>query len=361
MTISFSSTFQEARQKFLDASWASGARLSEYGRQDVSGRDGEYLACDVAVLGDPSATSAAIVICGTHGSEGYCGSAILHSWLMNRSALVAEAGIKLVLVHALNPWAFSHKTRANENNVDINRNFLVAELDFGRPNPSYEMLAPFLHGSAGDASEHLAAFRAYRQFLDVNGWHLERESWEGQGSLPDGIFYTGTTPEWSNAILRRIVTEHLSSASAVGFIDLHTGIGEYGEFVTLIFDEYGSEEYAAAATWWHLENGGGTAFGTGTTPKYKGLLCSAIRHELTTARVSGAVIEFGTSDSYTIFRADRLDRWLRFEGRTDPDHDELREDYLNLCCPNDVLWRRFVLSKGTQLIDQMIRGVRHWC
>jgi hypothetical protein len=74
----------------------------------------------------------------------------------------------------------------------------------------------------------------------------------------------------------------------------------------------------------------------------------------------GAVIEFGTADDYAIFRADRLDRWLRFEGRTDPDHDQLREDYLNLCCPNDVAWRRLVLSKGPELIDQMVNGVLAW-
>jgi Protein of unknown function (DUF2817) len=221
-------------------------------------------------------------------------------------------------------------------------------------------LAPFLHGSSGNASEHLAAFKAYRQFLDANGWHIENESWEGQGSRPEGIFYTGTRPEWSNVTFRRIVTEHLSSASVIGFIDWHTGIGEYGEFVPLIFDEYGSEEYAAAENWWKLSHGGEAAFRTGTTPRYEGLLCRAIRQELPTARIAGAVIEFGTVDDYAIFRADRLDRWLRFEGRNDLDHDRLREDYLNLFCPNDVAWRRYVLSQGPELIDRMVSGVSNW-
>ena len=219
---------------------------------------------------------------------------------------------------------------------------------------------PFLHGSAGEASDHFAAFKAYREFLDTNGWHIENESWEGQGNRPDGIYYTGTRPEWSNVIFRRIVVEHLTSASAIGFIDWHTGIGEYGEVVPLIFDESDSEGFAVAATWWQLNQGGEAAFRTGTVPKYEGLLCRAILEEHPTARIAGAVIEFGTADNYAIFRADRLDRWLRFEGKNDAEHDQMRDDYLNLCCPNDVAWQRFVLSKGPELIDQMIGGLRGW-
>jgi len=38
----------------------------------------------------------------------------------------------------------------------------------------------------------------------------------------------------------------------------------------------------------------------------------------------------------------------------------MRNDYLNLCCPNDVAWQRFVLSKGPELINQMIGGLRGW-
>lgn len=357
MANSFSSTFTEARQKFLEASAAAGARIFEYGRDDLSGRDGEYLACDVAMLGDADATSAALIISGTHGSEGYCGSAIQHRWLMDCASAALE-DIKVVLVHAINPWAFSHKTRATETNVDLNRNFLKPG-GFGHPNPSYDRLAPFLHGSAWGASDHSRAFQGYGAYLDAHGRQIENESWQGQGTRPDGIFYTGTGPEWSNLTFRRILAEHLSKASAIGVIDWHTGIGKYGEVVPLIFDDPSSEAFVAAASWWQLGHGREAAFKTGTAPKYDGLLFHAIRQELPTAWIAGGVLEFGTVDDYAIFRADRLDRWLRFEGKDDPDHDQMREDYLDACCPNDVAWRRFVLSKGPEIIDQMVNGIRN--
>lgn len=359
MLSSFSSSDSESRRKFIDAATKAAARLLSYHRDDLRGKDGEALACDVAVLGDPDAAAGALVVSGTHGAEGYCGAAILHRWLTDHGAETMPDGVKVVLVHAINPWAFSHKTRATENNVDLNRNFLP-DSGFSRVNHSYDKLAPYLHGSAGEASDHLAAFKAYNAFLGLNGLHIENESMEGQSRWPEGIFYTGAGPEWSNTTFRWIVKDHLGQASKIGFIDWHTCLGRFGEIVHLVFDAPGSEAYETASDWWRLNDGGGGAFKVGSVPRYDGLLSKAIGQELSAAKVAGAVIEYGTVDDYSVFRADRLDRWLRFEGRDDPEHDRLREDYLNVCCPTDVAWRRFVLASGPKMIDQLVAGVGIW-
>src|ERR1700741_416184 len=107
---SFSETYAVARGKFLAAASDAGARIHTCARDDLKGIDGEALACDVAVLGRDKARRAAIVITGTHGIEGFTGSAILHRWLQSPRTDAAR-DIKIVLVHAINPWAFSHKTR----------------------------------------------------------------------------------------------------------------------------------------------------------------------------------------------------------------------------------------------------------
>lgn len=359
MTDSFSTSYPEARRKFLEATQAAGARLFTYGRDDLAGKDGEYLACDVAVLGNEASDTAAIVISGTHGAEGYCGAAILHQWLVNRGACTVSDGVRVVLVHAINPWGFSHKTRATENNIDLNRNFLLPG-GFGRANPSYDLVAPYLHGSAAEASDHLIAYNAYRGCLEQHGWHVENESLEGQGTWPDGLFYTGIDQEWSNVTFRRIVNEHLAHTARIGFIDWHTCVGRYGEVVPIVFDEPDSDEFVAATRWWRLADGGNGAFRTGTAPRYEGLLCRSIHQEIVKAKVAGAVLEFGTVDDYTLFRADRMDRWLRYEGRNDPDRDRMRDEYLGVCCPDDVAWRRFVLSRGPELINMLVAGLQTW-
>ncbi len=306
------------------------ARIHSYGRDDCRGWRDEYLACDVAVLGPRDARRAAIVISGTHGAEGYCGSAIQRQWLASRPAGAAVEGLKVVLVHAINPWAFSHCSRATENNVDLNRNFLAASQAYVRENAAYDALAPFLHARINEADDMLAAYRAYRAYLDEHGWQLENAMLEGQSGHPDGLFYIGTRPEWSNRTFRRIVAEHLAGAEIVGFIDWHTGVGSWGEIVYLAFQ---NEDSPARDGWWTGRNPGGGAFTTGTVPHYEGLLCKAIRQELPDAVVAGAVVEFGTGDDYSIFRSDSMDRWLRFEGCTDPGRDRMKIEYRNACCP----------------------------
>ena len=64
---SFADSYAEARGKFLAAACDAKARIHSYGRDDLKGSEGEYLACDVAVLGPCNAERAAIAITGTHG------------------------------------------------------------------------------------------------------------------------------------------------------------------------------------------------------------------------------------------------------------------------------------------------------
>ncbi len=354
---SFSASYSEAREKFLAAAGEAGARIHAYGRDDLRGLDGEHLSCDVAVLGPDGAERAAIVITGTHGVEGFAGSAVLHRWLTARRV---PDDVKVVLVHAVNPWAFSHKTRTTENNVDLNRNFIRDNVGYERQNPGYDALAPFFDFDPTDARRMLEAYRGYKAFLDRNGWHLENEMLEGQYRHPDGLFYAGTEPAWSNALFRRIVTEHLGTASSIGFLDWHTGVGSFGEIVYLMFDDAGSAEHAIASRWWDRVPEEKSAFKSGSTPKYRGLLCQSIRQERPDARIAGAVVEFGTADDYAIFRGDCLDRWVRFAGRDHPDAGSFREAYKDIMNPPDPSWRTMVLSEGPVIMDKLIAGVRAW-
>jgi hypothetical protein len=353
---SFSESYVEARGKFLAAASDAGAALHNYGRDDLKGSDGERLACDVAVIGPADADRAVLAVTGTHGIEGFAGSAVLHRWLASRPQDAPPDDVKIVLVHAINLWAFSHKTRTSENNVDPNRNFIRDNVGYERSNPGYDALAPFLHIDPGDARRSLAAYRAYKDHLDRNGWQLENEMLEGQSAHPDGLFYAGKEPEWSNRLFRRIVNEHLAAASRIGFVDWHTGVGSFGEIVYLMLDQMNAPEHAAASRWWGRAEQEKSAFKSGSTPKYRGLLSHAIRQELPDARIAGAVVEFGTADDYSIFRGDCLDRWVRFEGRDHPCAEQFRDAYKDIMCPRDLSWRRMVLREGPAIMNRLIEG-----
>ena len=355
---SFSESYAEARGKFLAACTEVGARVTSYPRDGLSGEAGEPLATDVACLGPEASARAAIVICGTHGSEAFSASAILTRWLQSRDG--NAQGVRLVLVHAINPWAFSRRTRTDENNVDINRNFLAADVGPASENPAYDAVVHLLHADPSNAAGALELHRTYRAYFEAHGWALEGEIWQGQWHRPEGLMYGGQAPSWSNVTFRRILREHLSRATTIGFLDWHTGIGQFGEIVHLIFDAPEGMEHRAAAGWWGLAAKEDGAFKTGAKPKYRGLLCQAIRQERPDARIAGGVIEFGTADDYQIFRGDLIDRWLRFEGRDHPDARALRDAHVDICCPRDISWRRLVETRGPTLMDQLLAGVAEW-
>ena len=71
---------------------------------------------------------------GTHGPESYVGSAVQLSILdtfvhLNVTDKDRESIPNIVFVHALNPYGFATNRRVNEDNIDINRNFLT-EVEF---------------------------------------------------------------------------------------------------------------------------------------------------------------------------------------------------------------------------------------
>lgn len=354
----FSTTYSQARTTFMAAAGNAGAENFSYGRSDVFGAQGEALSVDVAVLGPAQADKAAIVISGVHGGEAFTGSAAQVSWLQSEAPMALPPGLRVVLVHGANPWGFSHMLRTTEANIDLNRNFHTA---WPVPeNQAYRQLAPYFHTDQSDAAEDLRAWRAYCTYLDQNGWDIEGRAISGQSQDPKGIFYTGTSPDWANLTFRRILNDHFYGVTRIGFIDFHTGVGDYGEIVHLIFAAADSDERARAMTWWQLDGDGSSGFRAGSVPPYEGLLCGAIAQELPDTRIAGSVIEFGTGDAFSVFRQDRFERWLRHEGQGEPDQTGLRDFCRDATTLRDHGWRQLVLKQGSARINRMLMGLAAW-
>ena len=70
----FSSSYSEARLKFVAAARSAKAELDSYRLTGRAGPDNEDLTVDVAKIGPKDARHMLLVISGTHGVEGFCGS-----------------------------------------------------------------------------------------------------------------------------------------------------------------------------------------------------------------------------------------------------------------------------------------------
>jgi hypothetical protein len=359
----FAPNYGSARDRFLGLARSAGAALTTYEHAGARGPAGERLHVDVARLGPVSAPKVLLVVSGTHGLEGFCGSAAQCAWLADGGP-APPPDTAIVLVHAINPWGFAHRSRTTENNVDLNRNFIDHSAS-APTNPGYEELHPFLCPPDWNDGRLVAADEAIEDFVARHGrFALSDTLRRGQYTRPDGLFYGGRAREWSNLLLARILAEHLAGAGKIAFIEWHTGLGEYGEDFFVCFAPPGSAEFELACRWW----GRGKidrrkAFDGEDRPNYQGLLAEALREWVAPRPLAGTVVEFGTQSGGPIVKIGlRADRWLKFacRDRTSPLARRLEQEVMEAFCPSDEAWRRTVLDVSRRVHAEALAGVDAW-
>lgn len=223
-SICFSDTYGEARGKFLKAAPASRAYKSS-----AKGPSGEDLFTDVAYFGATDARRLLVLVSGTHGVEGYCGSAAQLALLQARWHEALPPSTAVLLIHALNCYGFAWDRRVTMEGVDLNRNFI----DFAEPlpqNPGYEELAECLvPPDISDRAVHRAeaALAAYQKAHGDLRLRIALSS--GQYIQPGGLFYGGTRATESRRTLEQIVADfNVANREEVVILDYHTGLGPYG-------------------------------------------------------------------------------------------------------------------------------------
>lgn len=347
----FAVTYAEARSRWLQAVARHGGQL-DAARHPGAGPQGEALWLDVARFGDPQACSVFVVSCGTHGIEGYAGSAVQTAWLEASGPLELPPGKAVVLVHAINPWGFAHGQRVTENNVDLNRNFI----DFASmpaPHAGYALLHPQLMLSQWDEAEIARAFAAMDSYRERVGEQAFSDAFNGgQYQCPDGLFFGGQAPEWSNLALARLVPRAIGPATRCVWVDLHTGIGPYGLPFFFNFDTPGSWGRQRALEVW-----GEAAFsGKGATHKafavYQGLMIDALAAMAPGCAMSPVVIEFGTHERRRMQRAHLALAWMRRQRDAGDAFARAAAEYREAFIPSDPAWRASVLREGVALCQR---------
>ena len=134
--------------------------------------------------------------------------------------------VAVLYLHALNPYGFAHLRRVTHENVDLNRNFV----DFSQPlpaNPAYSALHPVLLPPEWPPGE--ANTQALLDLLNAHGLQaLQAAITRGQYQHPDGLYFGGTAPTWSNRTLRAVLRREGARAERIAWVDLHTGLGPSG-------------------------------------------------------------------------------------------------------------------------------------
>jgi len=305
----FSATYGEAREAFLAAARARGLPVTRHVHPVARGAQGEELSIDVAALGKVDSRQLLLLTSGTHGAEGFCGSGCQVNFLRD-DAFVSEAldaGARVVFLHALNPYGFSHLRRTNEDNVDLNRNFR----DFStapQPNTAYAEVHGFIVPATWPPSaENEGRLMAYMQKHGERG--LQAAVSGGQCEFADGLFYGGVRPAWSNTVLRQVLREHCANAATLGWIDFHTGLGPRGHGEKIYAGRPIAADVERAKAWWGEDV---TSFhdGSSTSAPLTGVNYNAVYEECPGAAYAGIALEYGTLPMMAVMQALRADQWL---------------------------------------------------
>lgn len=356
----FSPTYARARVRFLEGAAAAGMAIRSH-NHPLPGLEGETLAMDVALDGAPDAQQLLIVSSACHGAEGFCGSGVqvfaLHDEAWRQHA--RDAGVAVLYVHALNPYGFSHLRRVTHENVDLNRNFQ----DFTQPlpvNEDYAELHPLLLPPQWPPGEDNEA--AIARYVAQHGLtQYQSIVSQGQYAFPDGLFYGGTEPVWSNNTFREVLRDHARVARHIAWIDLHTGLGPSGVGERIFASRDDAQALARARAWWGGD--GATPItsiydGSSTSAAIKGMMWSALWDECPQAEYTGIALEYGTLPIESVIEALRGDHWLHLHpGAPEPLRQRIRQTMRDAFYVDTDAWRAQVVVQARQAMFQAVDGL----
>lgn len=361
----FSITYAQARTRFREAAARVNAQQLVYpipvsmtatDPTSVPTIDPETdLTIDVAIVGDRQLPSALVVSSGCHGVEGFLGSAIQLAFLESLAPSAAKLNGQVVLIHAINPYGFHHLRRFNEDNVDLNRNFLAdGEAYQGSPS-GYPDLDPFLNPPTAPSWFEPFRLKALWSILRWGMPALMNAIAGGQYEFPRGLFYGGRGPCASTLIVQQQMEAWVGPASQIVHLDLHSGLGKSGTCQLLL-----TESAASASYRWFCERFGTASIepdsGTdGTAYKTSGGMGQWLQSRFHTRQYRFATAEFGTFPAVTVLQALRTENRAHFYAPSDSNTTRrAKRQLLEVFCPSSLPWRTEVLRRGLEILHQSL-------
>jgi hypothetical protein len=348
----FSADYTTARKRFCEAATRLGWQLEAHSI-GASGPLGEELTLDVArsAHGDPARVL--VVSSGLHGVEGFFGSAVQLA-LLEEWASSSPPATQCVFLHGLNPFGFAWLRRVNEDNVDLNRNFLLPGERFEGSPPTYTDLDGLLNPRHPPSR--------WEPFILKTLWAIARHGMPalrqsvaaGQYEFPSGLFFGGAAPSRIQQIMAENLERWLGGSRHVVHLDLHTGLGPQGTFKLLIDYPLSDLQRTRLTQWFGADSfemcgSGGIAYiARGSLGRW------CVSRNLAEDYLF-AFAEFGTCGPIPVLAGLRAENQAHHWG-TASEESTLRakQRLKELFCPSAKAWRTSVLQKGIDLVDRAL-------
>jgi hypothetical protein len=258
----------------------------------------------------------------------------------------------VIFIHAVNPYGMAWLRRFNENNVDLNRNFLAGTDQYIGAPDAYRKLNSLLNPEGPPKPFDPFIPMAMYYILRYGFQNLKQAIAGGQYEYPSGLFFGGHRLEQGPALLLEWCRETLSTVKQITVIDVHTGLGKYGDEILMSRNGPDTEQFSRLNQ--HLGNRITPYHPTGPTYKVQGSFLRGLEHRVPGPEWALILQEFGTEKPLSNLRALRSEnRWHHY-GRKDQLAHPVKQRLRQTFCPTDPSWQRRILDQGRSIFESFV-------
>ena len=345
---SFYNSYEEIRAHLGELTKELGVEISSYA---VDEEDGLYIdSFYLPSTGDK--TNLIVLTTGVHGMEGYIGATMLDVFFRDVYPTLDPADTGVLVVANVNPYGMKYFRRYNENNVDLNRNFILDWDSFDlASNTEYPKVDTFLGptGKIGNGLWHEVGFylSLAKTAVTEGADTVSDALLTGQYEYPQGVYYGGNGDEASTVYLKDVFNQCLDSDyENIVHIDIHSGYGPRYNMVIFnsVYETMNEKESQEAFGYDYVIAYDSESFyaTTGDTTDFFYRLAEQKQAE---AELYSTCFEFGTigdeffdtilSLKYTI--DENRNHWYPTDNKLT--EQIIHENYMELYYPTETAWR----------------------
>lgn len=345
---SFYDSYEEIRTRLQELTGELGVEISSYA---VDENDGLYI--DSFYL--PSTkekTNLVVLTTGVHGMEGYIGATMLDVFFQEVYPTLDTANTGVLVVANVNPYGMKYFRRYNENNVDLNRNFILDWDNFDlSSNKEYPKVDTFLGptGKIGNGLWHEVGFylSLAKTAITEGADTVSDALLTGQYEYPQGVYYGGNGDEASTVYLKDVFSQCLDSAyENIVHIDIHSGYGPRYNMVIFnsVYETMNEKESQEAFGYDYVIAYDSESF-YATTGDTTDFFYRLAEQKQAQAELYSTCFEFGTigdeffdtilSLKYTI--DENRNHWYPTDNKLT--EQIIHENYMELYYPTETAWR----------------------
>ena len=340
----------------------------EYTSYAIDSSDGLYID-NIYLPASEESTNLIVLTTGVHGMEGYIGSVMLDVFFEEIYPTLNTKDTGVLIVANVNPYGMKYMRRYNENNVDLNRNFIEDWDNFDlSSNNEYPKVVKFLQpeGKMGNAFWHETSFylSLAKEAIFTGADTISDALLTGQYEYPEGVYYGGNGDEKSTTYLKGIFNDCLESDyENIIHVDIHSGYGP--RYNMVIFNSVGdptSESDSIAQIGYNYiiaQDSEDFYITYGDTTDYFYRLAKSKNSD---KNLYSTCFEFGTigdgffdsilSLKYTVDE----NRQHRFPTNNKITEEVVRQNYYELFYPTETEWRTKTIADFTDAFSGVVNA-----